>query len=116
MCMQIKSISCHHSSCESLANDKSIDIKPDNIFVNYTEKDLDNDVRFSEVQLGDLDGTCPIDSKWATSGTPLGAPMWRSPEMIMETPWGTPADIWSFGAMVSSSFQSHKGTTNLSCS
>ncbi|OOF98383.1 hypothetical protein ASPCADRAFT_395144 [Aspergillus carbonarius ITEM 5010] len=78
----------------------SIDIKPDNIFVNYTKKYLDSDVRFSEVQLGDLGGTCAIDSKWATSGTPLGAPMWRSPEMIMDTPWGTPTDIWSFGAML----------------
>ncbi|RAL04200.1 serine/threonine protein kinase [Aspergillus ibericus CBS 121593] len=76
------------------------DIKPDNIFVNYTERGPESGIRFSEVQLGDLGGTCHIDSKWAKSGTPLGAPMWRSPEMIMETPWGTPTDIWSFGAML----------------
>ncbi|EGC45586.1 serine/threonine protein kinase [Histoplasma capsulatum var. duboisii H88] len=47
------------------------DVKLENIFVNYKE----GDVRFSEVQLGDLD------------------------EMIMETPWNIAADIWSFGAV-----------------
>ncbi|RHZ55402.1 uncharacterized protein CDV56_102278 [Aspergillus thermomutatus] len=76
------------------------DVKPDNVFVNYIDRGAENDVRFSEVQLGDLGGTCHVDSKWAKSGTPLGAPMWRSPEMIMETPWGTPTDIWSFGTML----------------
>ncbi|PTU24175.1 hypothetical protein P175DRAFT_0513207 [Aspergillus ochraceoroseus IBT 24754] len=48
------------------------DVKLDNIFVNY--KDGEN--RFSDVQLGDLGG---------------------SPEVLMETPWNTATDIWSFG-------------------
>jgi hypothetical protein len=26
--------------------------------------------------------------------------MWTSPEILMELPWNTAADIWSFGAMV----------------
>lgn len=26
--------------------------------------------------------------------------MWTSPEVIIETPWNTAIDIWSFGAMV----------------
>ncbi|KAE8373340.1 kinase-like domain-containing protein [Aspergillus bertholletiae] len=64
-------------------------LKPDNILC-----------VISDVRLGDLGGTCHIDSKGATSGTPLGAPMWRSPEMIMETPWGTPTDIWSYGTVL----------------
>ncbi|RHZ48867.1 hypothetical protein CDV55_101231 [Aspergillus turcosus] len=76
------------------------DVKPDNVFVNYIDRGVKNNVRFSDVQLGDLGGACHVDSKWAKSGAPLGAPMWRSPEMIMETPWGTPTDIWSFGAVL----------------
>jgi len=52
------------------------------------------------VQLGDLGGSYPADSKWAREGTPVGAPMWSSPEVIMETPWNTATDIWSFGTVV----------------
>ncbi|KAK2777827.1 hypothetical protein FQN53_002051 [Emmonsiellopsis sp. PD_33] len=76
------------------------DVKPDNVFVNYRDKEAENGMRFSEVQLGDLGSTYRADCRWAKSGTPLGAPMWRSPEMIMETPWGTPSDVWSFGAVL----------------
>ena len=72
------------------------DVKPSNVFVNYKE----GDVRFSTVQLGDLGGTIPADSKHAKGGVPVGAPMWSSPEVIMETPWNTATDIWSFGTMV----------------
>jgi serine/threonine protein kinase len=64
--------------------------------VNYRE----DVVRFSEVQLGDLGGACPTDSVYAKTGTPVGAPMWSSPEVIMETPWNSATDIWSFGTMV----------------
>lgn len=74
------------------------DVKLDNIFVNYRK----GDIRFSDVQLGDLGGTYPSDSKYAKGGTPVGAPMWSSPEVIMETPWNTATDIWSFGTVVSS--------------
>lgn len=77
---------------------KVTDIKPDNILVNYTK----GDIRFSDVQLGDLGGTYPADSRFAKEGTPIGAPMWTSPEVIMETPWNTATDIWSFGTMVCS--------------
>jgi len=60
----------------------------------------EGDIRFDEVQLGDLGSCVPVDSSWATSGTLVGAPMWTSPEILMEIPWNTAADIWSFGAMV----------------
>lgn len=60
------------------------------------------EVRFSDVQLADLGGAYPEDSKYALQGTPVGAPMWTSPEVIMETPWNTATDIWSFGAVVRS--------------
>ncbi|KAF3482623.1 serine/threonine protein kinase [Arthroderma uncinatum] len=75
------------------------DVKLDNIFVNYKAGD-NHENRFSDVQLGDLGGSCPGDSTLATEGTPVGAPMWSSPEVIMETPWNTATDIWSFGAVL----------------
>lgn len=78
----------------------SADVKPDNVFVNYKTQYGENESRFSDVPLGDFGSTYPADSKWARLGTPLGAPMWCSHEMIMETPWNTATDIWSFGAMV----------------
>jgi serine/threonine protein kinase len=72
------------------------DVKPNNVFVNLQE----GDSRFSDVQLGDLGGCYSMESEWARSGTVVGAPMWTSPEILMELPWNTAADIWSFGAMV----------------
>ena len=70
-----------------------------NVFVNFRqEKD---EVRFSDVQLGDFGGSLPEDSEWAKLGTPVGAPVWSSPEVLMETPWNTATDIWSFGTVVS---------------
>ncbi|GAB1194503.1 hypothetical protein APSETT444_003749 [Aspergillus pseudonomiae] len=41
-------------------------LKPDDIFVNYPDRGVGNHMRFSDVRLGDLGGTCPIDSKWAS--------------------------------------------------
>ncbi|PGH34406.1 serine/threonine protein kinase [[Emmonsia] crescens] len=83
------------------ANYVHTDVKLDNIFVNYKRHDdVDNGIRFSDVQLGDLGGTYPADSKWAREGTPVGATLWNSPEVIMETPWNTATDIWSFGAVL----------------
>ncbi|KAF2272540.1 STE/STE20 protein kinase [Westerdykella ornata] len=72
------------------------DVKLDNIFVNYGR----GDIRFSDVQLGDLGGAFPSNSNYAKEGTPVGAPMWSSPEVIMETPWNTATDIWSFGTVL----------------
>lgn len=72
------------------------DVKLDNVFVNLQE----DENRFSEVQLGDLGGCSSIHSKWATSGKFVGTPMWTSPEVIMEMPWNTASDIWSFGTLL----------------
>ncbi|KAH9871716.1 hypothetical protein J1614_005972 [Plenodomus biglobosus] len=72
------------------------DVKPDNVFVNLQQ----GASRFSDVQLGDLGGCYPADSEWAMSGTFVGAPMWSSPEILLEDPWNTATDIWSFGAML----------------
>ncbi|KAK6579505.1 hypothetical protein PZA11_008011 [Diplocarpon coronariae] len=72
------------------------DVKPDNILVNYRE----GEIRFSDVQLSDLGGTSPADGPAARAGTPIGAPIWTSPEVLMETPWNSATDIWSFGAVL----------------
>lgn len=87
----MKFVPCHTKS-------EAPDVKLDNVFVNYR----DGGVRFSDVQLRDLGGAYPADSEYAKGGTPVGAPMWSSPEVIMETHWNTATDIWSFGTVVSS--------------
>lgn len=74
------------------------DVKPGNVLVN--QKRDSSDIRFSEVQLGDFGGSYHHESEWAKSATPIGAPMWSSPEVLMEIPWNTAADIWSFGTLV----------------
>jgi hypothetical protein len=66
--------------------------------MNYRE----GDIRFSDVQLSDLGGTYLADSKYAKEGTPVRAPMWTSPEVIMKTPWNAATNIWSFGTVVRS--------------
>lgn len=73
------------------------DFKLDNVFVKLSQ---DSNDRFDDIQLGDLGGCVPADSDWATSGTQVGTPMWSAPELLMEIPWNTSADIWSFGTIV----------------
>jgi serine/threonine protein kinase len=96
MCIQVKDFA-RDPPAASL-NQRFKDVKLDNVLVNYRE----GDIRFSDVQLGDLGGACPVDSEYAKGGTSIGAPMWTSPEVIMEMPWNTATDIWSFGAVVRS--------------
>lgn len=73
------------------------DIKPDNVLVNYGE----GDTRFTSIQVADCGNTVPADSIHAKKSHMIGAPIWRSPEAHLEIGWGTPTDIWSFGAVVS---------------
>jgi serine/threonine protein kinase len=63
------------------------DVKLSNIFVNYREDR--SVIRFSDVQLGDFGDSYHQNSEWAMSGTQVGAPIWSSPEVLMETPWTT---------------------------
>ncbi|KAB8079449.1 kinase-like domain-containing protein [Aspergillus leporis] len=72
------------------------DIKPDNILVNYGR----GDVRFTDVQVADCGSTVSSDSAYAKDGDLIGAPIWRSPEAQLQIGWGTPTDIWSFGALL----------------
>jgi serine/threonine protein kinase len=66
------------------------DVKPQNVFVNLQEGDM----RFSDVQLGDLGGCYPADSHWATSGSMVGAPIWTSPEVLMNLPTYGLSVLW----------------------
>jgi len=81
---------------------RPLDIKPDNILVNYGI----GSSRFAEVELGDCGDACyvnPLDHlRLGETGHVIGAHMFRSPEAMLNLRWGTPTDIWSFGATVSS--------------
>jgi serine/threonine protein kinase len=74
------------------------DIKLSNVLVNYG-KDANN--RFADVKLCDLESTVKDDCEYALEGAPIGTAIFRSPEAQLNMRWGTPTDIWSFGAMVS---------------
>ena len=72
------------------------DIKPSNVLVNYNPLDG----RITNVQLADLESTVPAESKYAIEGDPIGTPIFRSTEAILQMRWGTATDVWSFGTMV----------------
>ncbi|KAI1592033.1 SPS1 Serine threonine protein kinase [Pyrenophora tritici-repentis] len=76
-----------------------IDIKPDNVFINYHPNNPEED-RFQDIKLGDFGDTYPIDAYGPSSGAFVGIPEWASPEMMFELPWTTATDIWSFGALL----------------
>ena len=78
-----------------------IDIKPDNILVDY---DTTSSRRFTDVQLADFGDVTRIDPKdylkVGMDGPHMGAAIFRSPEAMMQLRWGQSTDIWSFGATV----------------
>lgn len=89
---------------------RRIDIKPNNILVNYGH----DSARFSEVQLGDLGDACIIDPNAdPLQGHVIGAAIFRSPEAMLNLRWKAPTDIWSFGATVSCTYSFHSPTSLL---
>ncbi|TVY56267.1 Serine/threonine-protein kinase US3-like [Lachnellula cervina] len=76
------------------------DIKSDNILVNYGT----GSSRFADVQLADFGDVTRIDPKdylkVGMDGPHMGAPIFRSPEAMMQLRWGPSTDIWSFGTTV----------------
>jgi casein kinase II subunit alpha len=86
---------------------KNLDIKPDNILVNYGT----DPYRFKQVELGDCGDACIVNPrdhlKIGETGHLIGAHMFRSPEAMLNLRWGTPTDIWSFGTTVSGLDLSH---------
>ncbi|KAE9972306.1 hypothetical protein EG328_005085 [Venturia inaequalis] len=74
------------------------DVKLNNVLVNYASPKNDQaDIRFTDVELADVGSSYPTDHKYAKKGVCIGAPIWRSPEVLLELPWNTSTDIWSFG-------------------
>ncbi len=57
--------------------------------------------RFSEIHLADCGGAVSIASEFAKHGAPTGTSLFRAPEVHLEMPWDTAADIWSFGVTAS---------------
>lgn len=57
--------------------------------------------RFSEIKLADCGGAVSVASEFAQQGTPAGTSLFRAPEVHLELPWDTAADIWSFGVTAS---------------
>ena len=72
------------------------DIKPSNVLVNYDPVDG----HITDVQLADLESTVSENSRHAIEGDPIGTPIFRSTEAILQMRWGTATDVWSFGTMV----------------
>jgi casein kinase II subunit alpha len=79
----------------------SVDVKPDNILVNYGSGSL----RFSKVTLADCGDTYHVGQNTDAKGNGhiIGAAIFRSPEAMLNLRWGTATDIWSFGATVGAS-------------
>jgi hypothetical protein len=75
------------------------DVKPSNVLVNYGNSES----RFKKVQLADFGSTVHKDSSYARNGDSIGTPIFRSPEAHLQMSWDTATDIWSFGAMASTS-------------
>ena len=90
-----------HDSRITDTNNSKLDIKPDNILVNYAK----GPARFSDIELSDLGDVCRVDPKdhvkLGGCGHAIGATMFRSPEAMLNLRWGAPTDIWSFGTTVS---------------
>ncbi|KAH7139421.1 kinase-like domain-containing protein [Dendryphion nanum] len=72
------------------------DIKPKNVLINYGT----GNNRIKEVQLADLGGSLPLDSKFLKEGEEMGTEVFRSPEAQLQLGLGPPMDIWAFGATV----------------
>jgi casein kinase II subunit alpha len=89
-----------YSTSILLLNPKLLDIKPENILVNYSA----GSTRFADVQLADFGDVTRIDPKdylrVGMDGPHMGAAIFRSPEAMMQLRWGQSTDIWSFGTTV----------------
>ncbi|KAK2601336.1 hypothetical protein N8I77_010791 [Diaporthe amygdali] len=75
------------------------DVKADNVLVNLDERPHQSN-RFTDVQLADMGNSYPQTHEYALRGEPIGAPMWSSPEVLMQMSWDTKTDIWSFGTLL----------------
>jgi len=82
------------------ANDwSSLDVKPDNILVNY--RHVDQDVVVEQVQISDLENAAYLPRPRCIKGMLAGNDDWRSPEGHFKGELNKPSDLYSFGLVVS---------------
>ncbi|KAF1851293.1 kinase-like protein [Cucurbitaria berberidis CBS 394.84] len=72
------------------------DIKPDNIMINWTEKN-DGTIIIDRVQVADLEDSAYVPPDCDIIGRQVGNWMWRSPEAHASGAVQKPTDIFSFG-------------------
>ena len=68
------------------------------MFVN--NRDRDDNIRFSDIQLRDFHNAYRAGSKRARKRYPIGAPVYRSPEALSTLLFGPATDVWSFRKMI----------------
>lgn len=83
---------------QSSLTNTPIDIKLDNVLVNYGGNSHEN--RFTDARLADLENTVHIESEFCRNRDLIGASFWRSPEAQLGLQWGPATDIWSLGTLV----------------
>lgn len=82
------------------ADSLSIDIKPNNILINYDET-VDSPVStVTSVQVSDLEDTVIVPSGKYLRGALCGNQLWRSPESWARAPQNQASDVFSFGIVV----------------
>jgi serine/threonine protein kinase len=83
-----------------MMNDRSfVDVKPDNILVNY--RYVDQEVVVDKVQVSDLENAAYLPKPSCIKGMLAGNDNWRSPEGHFKGELNKPSDMYSFGLVVS---------------
>lgn len=76
------------------------DVKTENVLVDYTTMP-DGGVDIERVYLIDIETALPIKDEYYMYDIEIGHPFWRSPEAHARRVIGKPADVFSFGLIVS---------------
>lgn len=77
-----------------------LDIKPNNILINYHENGEDEPI-ITAVQIGDIEGAVDISAAKGIVGIVCGNQLWRSPESWAKGLQAGPSDVFSFAIFVS---------------
>lgn len=88
-----------YASTGIIANKSTIDIKPDNIFVDTKEQN--GQIIVERVQLADVENAAYMSPGHAARGMQLGNYRWCSPESHAMRPIQKPANTFSFDIVVS---------------
>jgi serine/threonine protein kinase len=79
--------------------DSTIDVKPNNVFLNWYV-DSSDEVHLGKVVLGDMDCALKLQGEKLLNYK-IGNFMWRSPEGQLERGVGKPSKVFSFALLVS---------------